>query len=244
MRKAYFVSDIHLTKMAEEKAQVLLRFLRFLNENPKDVGLFFVGDIFDLWLGDHSYFVQEYEPIVSEVRRFIQGGGHFHYFEGNHDLHLSPFWRDDLCGSVHAGPKQFEIQGKQVRVEHGDEMNPDDTGYLFLRWFLRIWPIRFLILFLPGLIVAWFGDRASRLSRNYTHGLKSSEQIKKIIHTHVKKMAAYYNFDFIISGHVHVRDEFEFETNQAHTSYNLGSWDESSKALLIKDGQCEWLELS
>ena len=52
------------------------------------------------------------------------------YFEGNHDLHLRYFWGDRLGLTVSAGPRYFELCGRTLRIEHGDQMDPDDTAGL------------------------------------------------------------------------------------------------------------------
>lgn len=231
--------------MQEEKAQVLLRFLVSLHENASEKVLFFMGDIFDLWLGDHKYFRKKFAPIVQAVDEFIQKGGQFHYFEGNHDLHLKKFWQYYLGGVVHPGPGVFLFHDKIIRIEHGDQMNPEDRGYLFLRWLLRTWFFKFLIMHLPGPIVSWIGDRASGLSRDYTDGLRDEEKIRKIIRDHAETIYDEKHFDFILSGHVHLKDEHHFtKEDKTVVSYNLGSWDYGYQALQLKNGQWSWLTLS
>jgi UDP-2,3-diacylglucosamine hydrolase len=102
--KAYFLSDLHLKSMQERNSQTLLRFLHSVRDEQlaingtKDQGLraikgasdrhyvFLVGDIFDLWIGKHDYFVSRFKPIVDAIAELVRAGVEVHYFEGNHDL--------------------------------------------------------------------------------------------------------------------------------------------------------------
>lgn len=226
MPSAYFVSDVHIVSPACARAELFLRFLRTLSA-ANATHLFLLGDIFDLWVAGHRYFVDRYRTIVDEVVRLRNEGVEVHYFEGNHDLHLERFWQRKLGVAVHGGPLHVELAGKALRLEHGDEMDPDDRGYRFLRWFLRTPPVRFLVCHLPGRLVAWIGRRASARSRTYTSSVKSvsaAEAVAKI-RAHAMRAHAERPFDVIISGHVHVPDDHREENGSvSFRSINLGSW--------------------
>ena len=227
MPSAYFVSDIHISSPESRRASLFVAFLRTLSGKTNTTHLILLGDIFDLWVADHGYFVERYREIIDEIRRLKNEGVEIRYFEGNHDLHLRYFWSDQLGVTVHGGPIYIQLADKMVRLEHGDQMDPDDRGYLFLRWFLRTGPIRLLIRKLPGSLIAGIGDRASAKSRRYTSSVKvirSGDAIAKI-HDHARRACAQRPFDLIISGHVHVRDDTRIDTQTgSFRSVNLGSW--------------------
>lgn len=245
MKSYYFLSDLHLRDMQDPKAQNLLRFFISQAELPTKSVVFLVGDIFDLWLGKHTYFRQKFKPIVEAIKDFIEKGGEVHYFEGNHDLHLKKFWQDDLGVIVHSGPEYFHLDDEIVRIEHGDEMDPEDTGYIFLRWLLRTPILQWIILNLPGFLVASIGRAMSRTSRVYTNSLRDPQRILRVIHTHAQKVFLQRPFQVIISGHVHLRDEISFAmSGQKMTSYNLGSWDDQCLALKRSNRQWQWIDVS
>lgn len=227
MARAYFVSDIHIESPDSPRAHAFLAFLKGLSGPGDATHLFLLGDIFDLWVADHDFFVERYADIVDEIKRLRDAGVEIAYFEGNHDLHLRYFWADDLGLTVYPGPTYVELAGKTVRLEHGDEMDPDDTGYLFLRWFLRTTPIRLLLRYLPGGLISRIGERASSTSRRYTSETKSIDAHTAVakIRTHAGKAYRERPFDLIVSGHVHVRDDCEIEVDDAKCrSINLGTW--------------------
>ncbi len=224
MTGAYFVSDIHIVSPDCPRARGFCEFLRSLT--GKDAShLVLLGDIFDLWVADHGYFIDRFSEIIDEIRRLLGEGVEILYFEGNHDLHLRYFWADRLGATVYGEATYVEIGDRTVRLEHGDQMDPDDRGYLFLRWFLRTGPVSFLVRNLPGRLIARIGERASESSRHYTSNTKTiddTEAVRKI-RVHAGKAYAERPFDLIISGHVHVRDDW-CSPDESFRSVNLGSW--------------------
>lgn len=251
--KAFFVSDLHLKGPNDPNTDIFRSFLISLIEESDKGGderpthLFLVGDIFDLWIGDHEYFVKAFSEIIDPISRLSEQGVEVHFFEGNHDLHLDPYWSRRIGITVHTEAEYFELGPWAVRVEHGDQMNPDDKGYLFLRWFLRTWIMRMIALRLPSALVAAIGERASGLSRNYTSTAKglSSEKMSRIIRAHAERAHRDRAFDFLISGHVHVKDEQELrvEDGGIAKSINLGSWFDTPKALVLTSERAEFLSL-
>lgn len=247
MIQAWFISDLHIRDEEESNSEKLLLFLHSLeNESRKATHLFLVGDIFDLWIHNHGYFVDKFPKIVNAIRVVVSRGIEVHYFEGNHDLYLSKFWQQDVGVRVHDGPEFFNLGSHKILVEHGDFINPDDKGYLFLRKLLRSTPMSLVAKNLPGLGVSWIGERASRASRHYTSNQKKleEEKVKTLMHTHAEKVVQEKFFDYHITGHTHVRDVYEFtEGGEQVFSINLGSWFDDQKALLINDQGHQFVEL-
>lgn len=254
--KAVFVSDLHLVHADDEKTKTFVRFLDGLLSERKAnssrgelTHLFLVGDIFDLWVGAHDYFVERFSKVVQAVRALAEAGVEVHYFEGNHDLHLTKFW-SSIGAKVHPNAAEFQINDLNVRVEHGDLINPDDKGYLFLRGFLRSRGMTFLSMNLPGRAVKAIGERASRASRDYTsHGTgskgKPTEEIRKLIRAHAERQYQSGEFDLIISGHVHVTDDFTFEVGGRKVrSVNLGSWYDGAKAFVLTRDRAEFVNFT
>ncbi len=245
--RAFFISDLHLKDMKERNSQKLLRFLLWLEaEIPTQKPpshLFLVGDIFDLWLGSHQYFIERFKPLVDQLRQLHKFGIEIHYFEGNHDLYLKSFWQDQLGFTVHAEAKSFQLAQHKVRVEHGDLINPEDKGYLFLYRLLRSQPLPWLAKNLPSSVVEAIGMRASRASRSYTSNAKSlkQEKIRTLIRQHAFKESAQDKFNFLISGHVHVQDDQTLRNaNHIFRSINLGAWFEKQECFVLSQSEAQF----
>lgn len=245
MPSALFVSDIHIKGPDCPRAQLFTAFLRSLDGNTTH--LFLLGDIFDLWVADHRWFIDRYQAIIRELDRLRHDGVEIHYFEGNHDLHLRWFFGDRLGLRVHEGPYTLQLGSNTVRLEHGDEMDLDDRGYLFLRWFLRTPPVRFLIRHLPGALVARLGNRASNMSHGYVSGAKfePDRDVITIIRAHAMRVAAEERFDLLVSGHLHVRDDVRLDVDgRSIRSVNLGSWFDAPCFFRIDHDDAQFHELS
>jgi UDP-2,3-diacylglucosamine hydrolase len=249
--RAFFISDLHLKDMKQRNSQKLLRFLLWLeaeipSQNPPS-HLFLVGDIFDLWIGSHQFFVDRFKPIVDQLRRLHTFGIVIHYFEGNHDLYLKSFWQDRIGIKVHGKAENFRLGSFQVRVEHGDLINPDDKGYLFLYRLLRSKPMPWLAKNLPSAMIEAIGLRASRASRNYTSNSKSlkQEKIRSLIRQHAFKESALEKFDFLVTGHVHVQDDQTLRVaNHIFRSINLGAWFEKQECFVISQKEAQFRSIN
>ena len=246
MPRAYFVSDLHLIAPDDARTKLFLRFLQDIVRDRDTTHLILLGDVFDMWLADHEYFIRKFDDVVAAIVAARDRGIEIHYFEGNHDLHLQRFWGDRLGVNVHRGPLHIDIAGRALRLEHGDQMDPDDRGYRFLRWLLRTPPVRFLIHNLPGNFVARLGERASATSRTYTSETKtiSTDTAIEKIRRHAARAHAEQPFDLLVSGHVHVRDDYLGHSAAGRfRSINLGSWLDAPAYLLLDEQDVQLIEL-
>ncbi len=244
--KAYFVSDIHIQEPDDSRAQLFEAFLRALQEQPP-THLFLLGDIFDLWVADHQFFVQKYHGIIRSLKELLEKGVRIHYFEGNHDLHLERFWQNELGVAVHSGPETLFLGDLRVRVEHGDEMDPEDRGYRFLRFFLRTQPMKWLAHHLPTSLVVGLGKKSSAESRRYTtytHPADQEEILSKL-HRHALKVWSEEPFDLLICGHIHVREDVKLKVKDHEVRVvNLGTWLKDPTYFVVdEEGQyfVEWV---
>jgi UDP-2,3-diacylglucosamine hydrolase len=242
---AFFVSDLHLSHPDDAKTLTFCQWLQDL-EQQKATHLFLVGDIFDLWVADRAYFVKRFANLVQALRRLQAAGVIVHYFEGNHDLHLQKFWQGHLRAFVHTEREQFNLDGLKIWVEHGDLMNPDDRGYLFLRWLLRTPLMTWLAFHLPDRLVQKLGERASEASRRYTSNEKrhNVEEIRARIRRYADSVFARSDATLFIAGHVHVVDDYKIEVSGVERrAINLGSWFDHPRALRVTAQSVDWVTL-
>lgn len=226
MSRAIFVSDIHIGTAEDPRC---LLFLRLLDQcrAQKINEIFLVGDIFDLWISDRRYFTEHYQNVIEKIRGLRLMGVKIHYFEGNHDLDLRRYWQHHLGVDVYSEAAFFTLNGLKFRIEHGDQMDRNDRGYLFLRWLLRTPPLVILQRYLPDSAVGWIGRRASRASRDYTTQVKTmgDDEVRETMRAHARRMFAQIPFDVFVSGHVHVVDESQQSVGiQNFICVNLGTW--------------------
>ena len=246
--ESWFLSDIHLKSMDERNSQVLLRFFYSILEGKRSAShIFLLGDIFDLWLSDHQYFKDQYEPLLSVIDSLVRQGVEMHYFEGNHDFHLRKYWQDELGVSVHVDHEYFTLGRHIVRAEHGDKMNPDDRAYLRWRWLMRTSPMEFVAHHFPDRIIRKIGEGLSEVSRKRNTSTRQidPEFARALIHRYAEQLAKQEDrFDWLITGHIHVRDTYKFgHGNRTVHSVNLGSWYPTPVAYHFTDERQQFIQL-
>lgn len=238
--RALFFSDLHLESDEDPKALYFTSWIaREVNNfqeksRPDLTHLFLMGDVFDMWVADHAYFQQKYARVIETLMKLKKKGVEIHYFEGNHDLYLKKFFSNQLGFSVHSSPIFYQLGDRNLRLEHGDQMDPSDSGYIFLRWLLRTPVLRLLALNLPGLAVKSIGEWASAKSRAYTSQKKTidSNTAREVVRVHAEKIYGAREFDLMVCGHVHVPMDF-FLSNGKSQVVNLGGWIASAVALEV-----------
>ncbi|MGZ3690100.1 MAG: UDP-2,3-diacylglucosamine diphosphatase [Pseudobdellovibrio sp.] len=244
--KNWFISDLHLQDPQERNGNTLLRFLFELNKNPKENRLFLLGDIFDVWVSDGSAFVNKFKIIIDEIVKLKNNGGEVYYFEGNHDVHLAKFWTDRFQIPVFTVEQFFDLEGLKVRIEHGDYINPDDKTYIKWLKILRSPPMALLAHAVPSSIWNFNANKYSKKSRKKTarYSAEHSEKIRKLIRQYANTRASEAAFDVIVTGHMHVFDDYEFAVHgRSFRSINLGTWLEKPRVLKIENRKIEIINL-
>lgn len=244
--KSWFLSDIHLTNVHERNGNILLRFLFYLNENPKEHQLFLLGDIFDAWVSDGSAFIRHYQLLIDELVKFKKSGGEVFYVEGNHDVHIDIFWTKKFNIPVIENFQYFDIEGLKVRIEHGDFINPADRAYQQYRQLIHHPSVEYLAHHLPSFFWKYLAEKQSKKSRKKSsrYAAENVDNIKKLIRTYAETQYDEKAFDLIVTGHMHIFDDFVFKRDAKNIrSVNLGTWLEKPRALKIENQKIEIVDL-
>ncbi len=243
---SWFVSDIHLKDLHERNGNTLLRFLFYLNQNPKEHRLFLLGDIFDAWVSNGWAFVNHFGLLIEEVEKFKLAGGEIFYFEGNHDVHIDVFWTKKFGIPVIENMQYFDLHGMTLRLEHGDFINPEDHAYHRYRKLIHQPWVEFLAHNLPSHFWKWLTESQSKKSRKKTsrYAIENSERIIKLVRAYAAKKFSEKAFDIIVTGHMHIFDDYTFKVKERSVrSINLGTWLEVPRALKITDSKIEMVNL-
>ncbi len=133
--RTIFIADAHLVSPDQANYRQLLQFLHeqegFLDS------LYIMGDLFDFWLGFPSNPFRHYDPLVEALERLVARGCALVYYEGNHDFHLGPLFSHRLKARIERGAAIERLQGRQLYLCHGDQINRGDYLYRLLRFFLH-----------------------------------------------------------------------------------------------------------
>lgn len=247
MISAWFLSDLHLKHMDERRSQWLLRFLSLLADGKHSAThLYLVGDIFDLWVGNHDYYEDRFKPLIDLLLRLKAQGVQIIYFEGNHDVHVKRYWESRYGIPCSVDERYDQIGPHLVRVEHGDLINPNDHTYLKYRRFIRRPWMEKLAHLLPARLIHWLGDRASRKSRKHSSVKRrdSEGELRQMIRDYAEKVYAAAPFDLIITGHMHIRDDYRFDCDGKKVrSVNLGSWFDEPLVFHLTHESSRWVSV-
>jgi UDP-2,3-diacylglucosamine hydrolase len=223
-----FISDLHIQSEDERNGEILLRFFCQCLESHSLKNLFLLGDIFDVWVGKHKIFEKRFANTLSLIDEMVRKGIRLHYFEGNHDLHLYKAFREDLGVILYRDIAYVELNGIKFRLEHGDFINQNDQAYLNWRETARALPLTMLSYYLPGKAWDLFAQNYSKNSRkkNDSYQADNAEELREMIRTYAQNESKSHDFDVVVTGHMHIRDDFSFtdEKGKVRRSINLGSW--------------------
>lgn len=248
---AFFLSDLHLSPQSPEHITKLEVFVDEVLELKQSVKIFFLGDVFDLWVGTASPVKLQVQSLLQKLKRLQdEYDSEVFFFEGNHDLHLDVYFQKKWGFQVIKESWHGDLSGLKVHLEHGDLFDPDDKGYLFLRRFLRKSWVRFLLVhIIPDVVIHKVGNFFSQQSsKNTKHtGLNNmSKEREQDIENKLKSYATQklnQGADVFICGHTHKRNFFELSPQKR--LINLGTWQGQPPQVLglLENQNMIWLKL-
>lgn len=214
------ISDVHLTSQNEDLCQLFLVFLKHpLVE--QSTHLLLLGDIFDVMVGNHQHYFQEYEKIFTQISQLLSKGVDIYYCEGNHDFHLGKLYTHFLDRFNPEIKSRFHlirngeiivIAEKTFFVTHGDELEVDKKGHQRYRFLMNSWPMCFVANYLvPFWLVQKLGKMASSTSRELNRLQYQSntfrEEIKQKFRQYAwRKKLKFPQLDYLLCGHSHIKD--------------------------------------
>ena len=217
--KSVFIADAHLRNPDDDNYRLLLRFLSDLRGSTKT--LFILGDLFEFWVGYNEKSFPHYQPVLDSLRKLTESGVEIVYFEGNHDFHLGRFFSEILRATIYPSPAILNLDGKQVYVCHGDQINSQDYGYRFFRFLLHNRAMKELFPLFPPALVFQIADNLSRRSKS-CHRERNTKKDYKSLLTNFAENKFQNGCDAVITAHFHLPHLAVDESGK--TLLSLGDW--------------------
>ena len=230
--KLVILSDLHLWGPEDPLYRALLRFIDTKLEHGDK--FFIVGDLFDLFIGNKTVFVERYYELINQLRGLATRNVEVFYIEGNHDFHLENIFDD--CGHVrlYADQLHYEWDGRKFHFCHGDKINWRDIGYLSFRLLTRNLLSQLLIESAPGALIDRVGSMMSKASRGY-HS-EPSDKVVRLFRNYACDQIS-NGYDFVIMGHSHYLDDMRFRVGAHEGQYvNVGYPRKHRKYLELRPG--------
>ncbi len=219
-KKIYFISDIHLglhDKLREkEKEDILVSFLSGIRQDASH--LVIVGDLFDYWFEYKLVIQKGYYRLFTALSDLHIAGVKIIYIIGNHDFMHRDFFKSEFAAEMIENDLSSEFYGKKFYIAHGDGLNKNDTGYLFLKKFMRNKFLQKLYSLIHPDCGIKIASKSSKKSRDYTSH-KFSDESDRLID--VAKSKIDEGFDFVVFGHTHIKSELDYKNGKY---VNLGTW--------------------
>lgn len=217
--KRVFIADAHLRNPDDDNYRLLLRFLSDLCGSTKT--LFILGDLFEFWIGYNEKSFPHYQPVLESLRKLTDAGVEIVYFEGNHDFHLGRYFSEILRATIYPNPAILNLDGKQVYVCHGDQINSQDYGYRFFRFLLHNRAMKELFPLFPPALVFQIADKLSRRSKSY-HRERNIKKDYKSLLTNFAENKFQHGCDAVVTAHFHLPHLAVDESGK--TLLSLGDW--------------------
>lgn len=226
-KKVYFLSDVHLgTPVLKNNRERELRLVKWLRDIRPHCGiLFLLGDIFDFWFEYKRAVPKGYVRFLAELCEFTEAGIPVHFFTGNHDIWAFDYLQQECGAIIHTHNEIFIINEKRFLIGHGDALNPQDKGYLFLyntfhnrflqRCFRWIHPDL-------GIALAQKWSSHSRLENGKIEADQFKGEHQEEIVRYCKTVAKSQHFDYYIFGHRHLPLDIPIGTKSRYI--NTGDW--------------------
>ncbi|UFS71610.1 UDP-2,3-diacylglucosamine diphosphatase [Geomonas sp. RF6] len=224
-----FIADAHLKQPGDANYRSLLRFLDTL---PPDTDtLYILGDLFEFWVGSPTPVYRHYREVVDSLKRVRGRGVRLVYFEGNHDFHLTRFFREELQAEVHRRGAIVTIGSQQVYLCHGDQINRRDYRYRAFRLLLHSRLAGVLLPLFPRGLAGAVAAILSRLSGK-RHKVRRVRWDRRAITLSFARGCFGKGCDAVVTGHFHLP---YLEREGERVVVSLGDW-------ITQFSYCEWLD--
>jgi len=216
--KYSFISDLHINDSDDESALILERFINHEKVSDSNV-VVFLGDIFDLLIGEHDPYTQKYSLFFKSIAGFIADGKEVVFVEGNHDFHFEKTIKKYLLTQVQNHQnfhylregKILNLNGNKYYYCHGYEV--DYYNIHFRRWF-KIYTssiFNFLISkVLTYSLIQRLGAWASQNSKKRGKKTFNYEQMRAKYLEGAKELIREKKVKGVIAGHTHVEEFWTF----------------------------------
>lgn len=139
VKKAYFLSDLHLGARYLDQRESERRVVRFLDSIADDCAeLYLLGDILDYWYEYRTVVPRGYVRFFGALARLSDAGVKITWLTGNHDIWLFDYLRDELgIRVVDANLEGIDVLGCSMFLTHGDRVGRVPAGFKILQHIFR-----------------------------------------------------------------------------------------------------------
>ncbi len=223
-KPSVFFSDLHVTSGQDERFELLKKFLTS-DQTKLSQQIFLLGDIFDLMIGPHGEYLEEYKDFFDILAQYIGQGKTIFYFQGNHDFHIHKLFEKfqnqyQLKNNVIIidEPIILEVDNKKIYLAHGDELDIDNIPYQRYKKIIRSSFAKFLANYIvTEKLLKKIGAFLAKKSKDQQKDFNWNNTF--ILYRNYVQKLWDKGIHGVIVGHSHVCDAWE---EGVHFYYNVG----------------------
>lgn len=233
MSKYLFISDLHLSPTRQDITALFVDFLQTRAVGAK--GLFILGDLFEVWLGD-DVSLADHRQAVSALRALSDSGTPIFYLHGNRDFSVGGLFALNTGIQIFDDPSAIELDGQKVLISHGDALCTDDIQYQRLRKIIRHPWVLSTMLALPKVSREWIGSNIRKASTKSQQSKPMS--IMDVNDDAVAELMRDRGIYTLVHGHTHRPHQHYFSVDDTPAERHvLGDWYTQGSVLTLENGQ-------
>lgn len=241
-RKTLFISDLHLEEKRPDIAQQFIHLIETCDPDCID-GIYILGDLFEVWIGDDDETVFN-KDIIQTLARATKSGLSIYFCHGNRDFLIGKTFLQTTGCKLLAEEEKIMLYGTPVLLMHGDSLCTLDVNYQKWRQFSHHSKlIKSLFLSLPLKLRKWIAEKMRAESKRHTQLVAMN--IMDVAPSAVQQVMHQHQVHYLIHGHTHqpaihqVSSENDIDMTRIvlgawHERGNMLVWDESGKKELIE----------
>lgn len=225
-KKLFFASDFHLgipnKSSSNEREKKIISWLSSIETEAQVV--FLLGDVFDFWFEYKKVIPKGFVRLQAKIAQMCDNGIEIHYFTGNHDMWVFDYFTEELGVKMHNAEMEFNCNGKQFYIAHGDGLGPGDNGYKFIKKVFSNPFCKFLFRWIHpdiGIGIADFWSKRSRGENSANDEIFLGKE-KEWLYIYCKEIISSRKVDYFVFGHRHLVLDLNIE--EVSRYINLGDW--------------------
>ncbi|MCC8173782.1 MAG: UDP-2,3-diacylglucosamine diphosphatase [Odoribacter sp.] len=226
-KSIYFLSDAHLgASVLSDNPEREKKLVKWLDSIADDCSiLFLLGDIFDFWFEYRKVVPKGFIRFLGKICELTDKGIEVHFFIGNHDMWVSDYLSKECGIIIHYQDEKFSFNGKKFYIGHGDDLDPKDKSYLFLKKVFRNRILQKCFRFIHpdwGIALAHKWSSHSRLKNINKTEATTYKGDEEDIEQYSRQILKEEHFDYFIFGHRHLPLDIALSENSRYI--NTGDW--------------------
>ncbi len=238
--KVFFLSDCHFGlpdwKASREREERLCTFLDSISGDATH--LFLLGDVFDFWFEYRDVVPKHCLRFLGRLASLVDRGVQVYYILGNHDMWSFSYLQDEIGLTQIRGIVDVEINGKKVRMGHGDALDPKDYGYHIIKWiYAQPFNQRLFAMLHPRQAFSLARAVSFKSRRAHEEADKVFRGEEEPIIRYCREVLRQQSFDYFVFGHRHLPCDYTLTEKSRYI--NTGDWIHHASYLVMENGEAD-----